>query len=307
VKRLPAHEGDEAYDKEVARNSIFQDELSDDEWQILSQYVLLLEPLNDATDDLQGRPGVKNNLGLIHVQQDIECIVEDFTQALKDYGTAPNTTLESEWHFSKQIQIALDKAQDYYARLDDSSAYLAAVVLHPKYKWEYLEAQWATKKSWLADGRAAVTKLWLTYAQQPISEAISSPNKLNKSGRELNKMQAYRAKSFEKAKSRPPTRAVRDEYSLYCHQMPDITCEHPLQWWSTTGFKTYPHLARMAIDILSIPAMSDEPERVFSRLGLMVTKRRNHLHQNTIQASQCLYSWDSAGIINLRDPPPTVE
>jgi hypothetical protein len=36
----------------------------------------------------------------------------------------------------------------------------------------------------------------------------------------------------------------------------------------------------MAIDILSIPAMSDEPERIFSRLGLMITKRRNHLEQS---------------------------
>jgi hypothetical protein len=63
----------------------------------------------------------------------------------------------------------------------------------------------------------------------------------------------------------------------------------------------------MAIDILSIPAMSDEPERLFSRLGLMITKRRNQLHHDTIQASQCLYLWDDAGIVNLRQPPIAAE
>src|SRR5205807_2159507 len=56
----------------------------------------------------------------------------------------------------------------------------------------------------------------------------------------------------------------------------------------------------MAFDMLSIPAISDEPERVFSRLGLMITKRRNHLKQSTIQAAQCLHSWDKAKIINIR-------
>jgi hypothetical protein len=52
--------------------------------------------------------------------------------------------------------------------------------------------------------------------------------------------------------------------------------------------------------MLSIPAISDEPERVFSRLGLMITKRRNHLEQSTIQAAQCLHSWDKTKIIDIR-------
>lgn len=57
----------------------------------------------------------------------------------------------------------------------------------------------------------------------------------------------------------------------------------------------------MAFDILSIPAMSDEPERVFSRMGLMITARRNHLEQPTIQAAQCLHSWDKANIISIKE------
>jgi hypothetical protein len=48
----------------------------------------------------------------------------------------------------------------------------------------------------------------------------------------------------------------------------------------------------MALDLLTIPAMSDEAERLFSRLALMITNRRNQLEQLTIQATQCLFSWD---------------
>ena len=36
-----------------------------------------------------------------------------------------------------------------------------------------------------------------------------------------------------------------------------------LKWWKGNALE-YPTLARMAIDIFSIPAMSVEPERVFS-------------------------------------------
>jgi hypothetical protein len=61
-----------------------------------------------------------------------------------------------------------------------------------------------------------------------------------------------------------------------------------------------PSLAQMALDILSIPAMSYEPQRVFSKLGLMITKRRNRIDHSIIQAANCLHSWDRADIINLR-------
>jgi hypothetical protein len=79
-----------------------------------------------------------------------------------------------------------------------------------------------------------------------------------------------------------------------------VETDRPLEWWRTYGVKEYPRLARMALDIFSIPAMSDEPESVFSKLGLIITKRRNSPDHTTIQAANCLHSWDRADIINLR-------
>jgi hypothetical protein len=41
---------------------------------------------------------------------------------------------------------------------------------------------------------------------------------------------------------------------------------HPIKYW--TGLRDrYPNLSRMAIDVLSIPALSCECERMFSELG----------------------------------------
>ena len=77
---------------------------------------------------------------------------------------------------------------------------------------------------------------------------------------------------------------------------------NPLEWWRVTGSKYYPQLTQMALDLLSIPAMSDEPERLFSRLGLIITPRRNLLKQDAVQAIACLHSWDNNGLIDIREP-----
>jgi hypothetical protein len=48
--------------------------------------------------------------------------------------------------------------------------------------------------------------------------------------------------------------------------------------------RDFPNLSKMALDILSIPAMAADPERLFSSAGLTVTDRRNHLSINSIEA-----------------------
>jgi hypothetical protein len=58
----------------------------------------------------------------------------------------------------------------------------------------------------------------------------------------------------------------------------------------------YPNLAIMALDMLSIPAMSDEPERLFSGAGVTITERRNRLGVESIEALECLKSWNKGGI-----------
>src|SRR5258708_36625229 len=53
----------------------------------------------------------------------------------------------------------------------------------------------------------------------------------------------------------------------------------------------------MAVEILSIPAMSAECERLFSSGGLIVTPLRSQLEASTIGLAQTLRSWLKAGII----------
>jgi hypothetical protein len=61
----------------------------------------------------------------------------------------------------------------------------------------------------------------------------------------------------------------------------------------------WPELARMALDVYSTPLMSDEPERVFSTTGNLMSTRRRHLTGQGVEQMVCLRSWEASGIITL--------
>jgi hypothetical protein len=97
--------------------------------------------------------------------------------------------------------------------------------------------------------------------------------------------------------SRPKS---QDEYEDYIQgQSYDIGKQIPLEWWcQEQQKKRWPKLSRMAIDVLSIPAMSDEPERVFSGGRRTISWERSSLHPETIEHTECLKHWKKCGILN---------
>ena len=47
----------------------------------------------------------------------------------------------------------------------------------------------------------------------------------------------------------------------------------------------------MALDMLAIPSISGECERIFSSAKLMLNDRRNRLNPDIIEANECLRNW----------------
>lgn len=66
--------------------------------------------------------------------------------------------------------------------------------------------------------------------------------------------------------------------------------QDPIEWWRQRR-DVFPRLSQMAFDILSIPAMSDEPERVFSQSKLTITSQRQSISTARLEALQCIKSW----------------
>jgi hypothetical protein len=54
----------------------------------------------------------------------------------------------------------------------------------------------------------------------------------------------------------------------------------------------------MALEVLSIPAMSTEPERVFSGAKITMSDRQCRLGDNIIEALECRKSWEREGLIS---------
>jgi hAT family C-terminal dimerisation region len=53
----------------------------------------------------------------------------------------------------------------------------------------------------------------------------------------------------------------------------------------------------MALDILSIPSMSADAERLFSSGKMVLSDRRSRLSAENLAAIECLKSWEKEGII----------
>ena len=71
-----------------------------------------------------------------------------------------------------------------------------------------------------------------------------------------------------------------------------------LMWWcQDQQRKHWPRLSYMAIDILSIPAMSDEPKRVFSGARRTLSWERAQMEPKTLEMVECLKHWKRSGIL----------
>jgi hypothetical protein len=63
-----------------------------------------------------------------------------------------------------------------------------------------------------------------------------------------------------------------------------------LRWWDDHKFE-YPLLSVMAFDYAAIPATSVPSERVFSRAGGLITKKRNRLSPKTAHCIMYFRAW----------------
>ena len=140
-----------------------------------------------------------------------------------------------------------------------------------------------------------VKDLWETYREQAPTPLVSLSYNKAPEEQELDVFDQIAQKLGKYA--RP---ASQDEYQDYCNGEPyDIGKMPALKWWcQDQQRKRWPRLSYMAIDILSIPAMSDEPERVFSGARRTVSWDRAQMGAETLERVECLKHWKRSGISN---------
>lgn len=201
-------------------------------------------------------------------------------------------------HFRIGINLAWEKLDLYYQKLDETPIYYVALALHPAYRWDYFEEVWQTKPDWIDAAKAKVLEVWASdYAHLDISRSSSRQDD-NEPPIKRSRFKDPFEKPHQAAVTANSTAVIGDEYLVWQRDYGpgDEDVEDPLSYWAARQ-QRYPRLSRMALDFLTIPPMSAECERVFSAAGKMVIPLRASLDLQAISVCQVLRSWNLAGLV----------
>ena len=254
------------------------DQLTEQEWKDIQKIQDFLEKFEHCTLALEGH---HSTIESVLVAMDY-CL-HIFEEAKRDYAddVFMSSCLNSGW----------DKFNKYYSKTSESPAYTAGLILHPLYKWQYLERTWDNEE-WVKQAKDKVQGLWEREYKPGAPLPIQPPNSTYSTPNTSKNPNSFNAWATKQRLSVVNTNM--DEYTRYCQAEPvfDIENLDPRKWWQEpTQQRLYPNLSKMALDILSIPAMSADPERLFSGAKLTLTDLRNRLGIEAIQALESLKSW----------------
>lgn len=172
--------------------------------------------------------------------------------------------------------------------------YVVAVVLHPRMKWRYFETKWSDRQDWLSTWKAELDKCWRhNYGNKASSSSATSAGLESDTGVKTVKDAADEWSDGEDS--------GLDQLEQYLSEQPDrsySSADSPIRYWLARR-KIWPQLAAMALEIYAVPAMADEPERLFSQAGDAISSRRRRLSDEMIASLMCLKSWQSSNIITI--------
>ena len=246
----------------------------------------MLEPFQQLTEELQSRAGKGRNGSVWETLPAIEALLEH-VERLKEEALRTRV--------SESRRTAINncwKVIDKYYQLTDQvpNIYFTATVLNPTLRLQWYETRWTTRalKAALDKHRKTLTTNWKRdYSTQSVTTAapvVPQKRTLIEAFLDRGKQQANVDELT--AYLREPVTRVREGERL-----------NLFKWWDDHK-EQYPTLAQMAFDILSIPAMSAECERVFSGAGALVTNRKKRMLEDIIEAIECLRSWWRQDIIS---------
>jgi hAT family C-terminal dimerisation region len=222
-------------------------------------------------------------------------------------------------HLSVNINLGWLKLNEYYERLNDSPLIYGAAALHPAYRWALFDDLWGDdeeRRPWITKAKEMVQDLWEneykgldidnSEVNLPASKRLKTSRNRFTAWRTQKRGLATRGLSVDDSLALSPGSSSSgqelDEYEQWQRDIDDSDAfvTDPYEYWHTRRLK-YPKLSRMALDLLTVPPMSAECERLFSTTGRMVTKSRNRLDASTIGLCQTLRSWLRAGLISSLD------
>jgi hAT family C-terminal dimerisation region len=250
------------------------DTLSHDEWQQLVAVKDILKPFWESTLRMERR-----TVTIAMVIPQLEFLSFKYREVIAKYAT------EREIHVVQAANLGLSKLEKYYSEIKELPAYLAAVALDPCRKFQFFESStWSARD--VKNAKDHVINLWeRQYKRNDLRHGSPIPEP----EREQDEYDKWDSKKRRLTKG--------DELEQYLAEPTELTSGEPnyLEWWYQKR-DIWPQLSRMALDILSIPSMSADAERLFSSGKMVMRDNRSRLSSKSMVALECLKSWEREGI-----------
>lgn len=272
-------------------SSCHLDILSREDWQILSDSHLILEPFQNLAKRMEGhvKAGAHGSLWEVFVA------IESTLKELRNFK-ANHTKLTDEGQ-NKQFILAsinnsvmvLEKCRGY---MGDSPAYFAAVITNPSLKLELFKQK---APGFLYTAQRSVQNLWAKEYIEITGNLNASAYIPQEPGTSTTDPTSVNLSDFEQWITLPdalPDLPQSDSYMQYLsrQRIPTTQCRDLLEWWKDNRFAEG-HVTKLALDMLSIPAMSAEYERTFSSAEVANNPHLDHLSDEVVEASECLRAW----------------
>ncbi|KAK8011833.1 hypothetical protein PG989_000093 [Apiospora arundinis] len=137
--------------------AIVDDKMAAEDWSVIAEYLAILNLLKIATKRLEGWPQEGKFGAVWEVLLTMEWLLKHLEEAKLQHER------DEEPYLRIGCKLGWMKLDQYYSYTEDSPACLAALVLHPAFRWSTVESQWADQPGWLLRGKKAVQELWEEY------------------------------------------------------------------------------------------------------------------------------------------------
>jgi hypothetical protein len=255
---------------------VAEDLLTPEDWDLLKNIVDFLQPFKRVTKETEGA-----NATLDRTLYTMDFLVKHYKKSSAKYAGSKQllNCITTSWY-------VFDK---YYAKTDEVAAYGAALLLAPHRRKAYLDRNW--QADWVDNTVARAQAIWLSlYKDQFGAEATYR-----------HQAEGMEPDEFDKwDQEQLILTSTKDEFERFILGDPTTLGPHStLDWWLLEiNRSSFPCLSCMAIDILSIPPMSAEPERIFSGARRTISWDRFRLNPHIIERGECLKSWIKAGLVS---------
>jgi len=313
------------------------DELDDHDWTEIKKYLGLLRHFVEATVHLEGNAEEEGNEGvrgaIWEVYPWLQVMWMKIDNAIERETVYATRLGLGTTQFKVSLMYGKKKLTEYWEKLMDTTPYYyAAVLLCPGRQMEWFTTWWADYPDWIRSVKKGMEELFGEHmrtveTETPRADSEPETHEHRKLPASVIKQRAiYRAMGIIDAEeekedtfagglavtpqpspssARGTTRSkqarVETELERWYQFRPAEEILNPLEFWiseATNPKSAFPKLAKLALDIFSIPAMSSECERVFSETKRVITDDRNQLGAATIEAIQCQKNWIGKGVVH---------